>query len=65
MAVFIIDEAVTANNCVGTEHYIKNEGKGVRGMENVFFKQFLMISDIKTIVFLAVLVGLFYLIHVL
>ena len=34
-------------------------------MENVFFKQFLMISDIKTIVFLAVLVGLFYLIHVL
>ena len=34
-------------------------------MENVFFKQFLMISDIKTIVFLAVLVGLFYLIHIL
>ena len=50
---------------MGTEHYIKNERKGVRGMENVFFKQFLMISDIKTIVFLAVLVGLFYLIHIL
>ena len=34
-------------------------------MESVFFKQFLMISDIKTIVFLAVLTALFYLIHVL
>lgn len=34
-------------------------------MNTVFFKEFLMISDIKTIIFLAVLVGLFYLIHVL
>lgn len=34
-------------------------------MENVFFKEFLMISDVRTIVFLAVLAALFYLIHVL
>lgn len=34
-------------------------------MENVFFKEFLMISDVRTIVFLAVLATLFYLIHVL
>lgn len=34
-------------------------------MENVFLQEFLMISDVKTIVFLAVLAGLFYLIHVL
>ena len=34
-------------------------------MENVFLKQFLMISDVRTIAFLAVLVALFYLIHVL
>ena len=34
-------------------------------MENVFLQQFLMISDVKTIVFLAVLAVLFYLIHVL
>ncbi|MBS6643477.1 MAG: cation:dicarboxylase symporter family transporter, partial [Clostridiaceae bacterium] len=34
-------------------------------MENVFLQEFLMISDIKTIVFLAILAGLFYLIHVL
>ena len=34
-------------------------------MDNVFFQSFLMISDVKTIVFLAVLAVLFYLIHVL
>lgn len=34
-------------------------------MENVFLKQFLMISDVRTIAFLAVLAALFYLIHVL
>ena len=34
-------------------------------MDNVFFQSFLMISDVKTIVFLAVLAALFYLIHVL
>ena len=34
-------------------------------MENIFLQQFLMISDVKTIVFLAVLAVLFYLIHVL
>ena len=34
-------------------------------MENVFLKQFLMISDVRTIAFLAVLSALFYLIHVL
>ena len=34
-------------------------------MNNVFFQSFLMISDVKTIVFLAVLAALFYLIHVL
>lgn len=33
-------------------------------MENVFLKQFLMISDVRTIAFLAVLAVLFYLIHV-
>ena len=31
-------------------------------MDNVFFQSFLMISDVKTIVLLAVLAGLFYLI---
>ncbi|RHR09281.1 sodium:dicarboxylate symporter [Clostridium sp. AF20-17LB] len=34
-------------------------------MENVFLEQFLMISDVRTIAFLAVLAALFYLIHVL
>ena len=34
-------------------------------MENVFLQEFLMISDLRTIVFLAILAGLFYLIHVL
>lgn len=34
-------------------------------MENVFLQEFLMISDVRTIVFLAVLAGLFYLIHIL
>lgn len=34
-------------------------------MGNVFLQEFLMISDIKTIIFLAVLAALFYLIHVL
>lgn len=34
-------------------------------MENVFLGQFLMISDIKTVLFLVVLVAIFYLIHVL
>ena len=34
-------------------------------MDNVFFQSFLMISDVKKIVFLAVLAVLFYLIHVL
>ena len=34
-------------------------------MENVFLKQFLMVSDVRTIAFLAVLAALFYLIHVL
>lgn len=34
-------------------------------MENVFLEKFLMISDGKTILFLAVLAALFYLIHVL
>ena len=34
-------------------------------MENVFLKQFLMISDVRTIAFLTVLSALFYLIHVL
>ena len=34
-------------------------------MQGVFFQNFLMISDIKTIVFLVILAALFYLIHVL
>lgn len=34
-------------------------------MENVFLQEFLMISDIRTIAFLVVLAGLFFLIHVL
>ncbi len=34
-------------------------------MEGVFFQSFLKISDIKTIVFLAILVALFFLIHIL
>ncbi|KSV57878.1 cation:dicarboxylate symporter family transporter [Acetivibrio ethanolgignens] len=34
-------------------------------MQNVFFQEFLMISDVRTIAFLVVLAGLFYLIHVL
>lgn len=34
-------------------------------MENVFLQEFLMISDVKTVVFLVVLAALFYLIHVL
>ena len=34
-------------------------------MSNVFLQEFLMISDIRTIIFLAVLGALFYLIHVL
>ncbi len=34
-------------------------------MQNVFFREFLMISDIRTIGFVAVLAGLFYLIHIL
>lgn len=34
-------------------------------MENVFLQSFLMISDVKTIVFLVILAALFYLIHVL
>ena len=34
-------------------------------MDSVFFKEFLMISDVKTIAFLVALVAVFYLIHVL
>lgn len=34
-------------------------------MNGVFFKEFLMISDVRTIAFLVVLVALFYLIHIL
>lgn len=34
-------------------------------MSNVFLQEFLMISDIRTVIFLAVLGALFYLIHVL
>lgn len=34
-------------------------------MENVFLQEFMMISDLKTIGFLAVFAGLFFLIHVL
>ena len=34
-------------------------------MEGVFFQSFLKISDIKTIIFLAILVALFFLIHIL
>lgn len=34
-------------------------------MENVFLQEFLMISDIRTLIFLAVLAVLFYVIHVL
>ena len=34
-------------------------------MDNVFFKDFMMISDFRTIIFLVVLAALFYLIHVL
>ncbi|MDO5540073.1 MAG: cation:dicarboxylase symporter family transporter [Eubacteriales bacterium] len=34
-------------------------------MENVFLQSFLMISDIRTVIFLIVLAALFYLIHIL
>ena len=34
-------------------------------MQGVFFENFLMISDIRTIIFLVILVALFYLIHIL
>ena len=34
-------------------------------MNSVFFKDFLMVSDGKTIIFLIILAALFYLIHVL
>ena len=34
-------------------------------MDNVFLKDFMMISDFRTIIFLVVLAALFYLIHVL
>ena len=34
-------------------------------MTGAFFQNFLMISDIKTVIFLVVLVALFFLIHIL
>ena len=34
-------------------------------MQSAFFQEFLKISDVKTVLFLVVIVALFYLIHIL